>query len=516
MDDGRSWREGGPSGPGSGAPTGDVANMHTTPLMPYDEPSPNSNPRATQGPVHNRIVAGPNSNPRLTLGAQNSNPEWPTPAGLPASGGTAGPAPQPPLNLSVPTPPTTLGETGLELVLLEELTLKHIVASGLITGGDLAKRLHLPLGGVVEEAINSLRRDALVDLQSATQTVLGLAGMRIRATERGAQVERLAREKNGYIGPAPVPLGDFERILRQQSMSGRGVNRANVRRGLAHLVLSHETVDRVGAGLESGGPILLHGNEGNGKTAIVASFPRILPGAVLVPHAVVIDGQVMRVLDPSVHRPINLDSTALGVKMDERWVVCHTPYARATVELQLRHLELHFNQTHRYYDCPLQLKAAGGVLLLDDLGMQQGRVEDMVYRCLEPTYRGIDYLTTVAGQQIAFPFTPLLVFATSRAPADILGNALLRQIPCKITVPDPTRDQYAELLRRACSVAGVEFSQSGVEYILERCYARTGRALRASHPSQLVRLITGAARYFDTPAQLEPQLIDVAADLYFS
>jgi hypothetical protein len=249
---------------------------------------------------------------------------------------------------------------------------------------------------------------------------------------------------------------------------------------------------------------------------VAASLARILPGAIVVPHAVVIDGQVMRVLDPSVHRPINLEPTGLSAKMDDRWVVCHTPYARVSVELELRHLELHFNQMHRYYDCPLQLKAAGGVLLLDDLGMQQGRVEDVVYRCLEPMNRGIDYLTTVGGQQISFPFTPLLVFATSRAPTDILSDALLRQIPCKVIVPDPTREQYAELMRRACSVAGVEYNQAGVEHIIERCYVRTGRPLRASHPSQLVRLISGAARYFDTQPQLVPQLIDVATDLYFA
>ncbi len=493
MDESKSWRDG---NPGASAPAGDIANIHTTPLMPLDEPAPTSNPRITHGP---------GSGPRLSQAPQ---------PGVPSSAST--PAPQIPLNLMVPPRPSTLADTGLELVLLEELTLKHIVATGLITGGDLAKRLHLPLAGVIEEAINSLRRDGLVDVQGAAQTVLGLAGMRLRATERGAQVERMAREKNGYVGPAPVPLEDFERMLRQQAMSAGGVNRAMVRRGLAHLVLSHETVDRVGAGLQSGGPILLHGSEGNGKTAIASSFARILPGVVLVPHAVAIDGQMMRVLDPSVHRPIKLDANALGTKMDDRWVICHTPYARATVEMQLRHLELHFNQTHRYYDCPLQLKAAGGVLLLDDLGMQQGRVEDMVYRCLEPMNRGIDYLSTVTGQQISFPFTPLLVFATSRVPGEILGDPLLRQIPCKVAIPDPTREQYAELLRRACSVAGVEFSQDGVDYILDRYYARAGRPLRASHPSQLVRLITGAARYFDTQPQLIPQVIDVAADLYFA
>jgi hypothetical protein len=482
--------------------------MHTTPLMPFDQPALTSHPHVSQGPaIDLRQMQGRVSNPRPGQAA-------PSPGAV--HGMTAGPALQVPLQVPLPPRPSTIAETGLEPVLLEELTLKHIVSTGLITGNDLAKRLHLPLAGIVEDIINALRHDGLVDFHGATATVIGLAGMRLRATERGVQVEHMAREKNGYVGPAPVPLSEFERVLRQQAASVNGVTRASVRRGLAHLVLPLETVDQIGAGLENGGPILLYGSEGAGKTAIAASLARILAGAVLVPHAVVIDGQVMRVLDPSVHRPINLDASSSGGQLDERWVVSHTPYARASVELQLRHLELHFNQAHRYYDCPLQLKAAVGVLLLDDLGMQQGRVEDVVYRCLEPMNRGIDYLTTVAGQQISFPFTPLLVFATSRAPTVLLSDALLRQIPCKISVPDPSREQFAELLRRVCSVSGVEFSQSGVEYILDRCYVRTGRPLRASHPSQLVRLITGAARYLDMQPQLVPQLIDVAADLYFA
>src|SRR5258708_3909381 len=63
-------------------------------------------------------------------------------------------APRMPFNFILPARPSTVAETGLELVLLEELTLRHIVASGTINGADLAKRLHLSLAGLVEEAVN--------------------------------------------------------------------------------------------------------------------------------------------------------------------------------------------------------------------------------------------------------------------------------------------------------------------------------------------------------------------------
>ncbi len=210
----------------------------------------------------------------------------------PAAVGMADPSrPRMPLNFILPARPSTVAESGLELVLLEELTLRHIVASGTINGADLAKRLHLSLAGIVEEAVNSLRRDGLVDYQSgsANNAVLGLAAMRLRATERGTQVDRLARERSAYIGPAPVSLGAYERMLRQQAMSGRAAPRADVYHAVGHLVLGNDTIDRLGAGLVSGGPILLHGPAGNGKTTIAASIARMFAGAVVVPHAVVID-----------------------------------------------------------------------------------------------------------------------------------------------------------------------------------------------------------------------------------
>lgn len=471
----------------------DVADLHTAPLTGSNDPGASApgqmfDPRqaATSGPMSQR--------PPRPVVARPTTPHLP-------------------LSLILPQMPTTVEETGLELVLLEELALRHIALAGSITGGDLAKKLHLPLAGVIEEALASLRRDGLVDVQGSGNAVLGLAAMRLRATERGADIDRKAQQHNGYVGPAPVSLGAFERMLRQQAMSGRTVPRTEVRRGLGHLVLSADTADRLGAALESGGPILLTGQPGSGKTAVANAVSRMYAGGVLIPHAVVIDGQILRVLDPSTHRLAKID--AGGQKLDERWVCCQTPFVRAGLDLTLRDLELHFDSTRHYYDCPLQLKAAGGVLFLDDLGMQATRVEELLSRLQEPLTRGLDYLTTVDGQKIAFPFTCLLVFASSREPAELLSQSALRWIPAKISLSTPSREQFEELVRRACAVANVEFTENGCQHLIDVHYGRAGRTVRASHPVELLRLVAAAARYFQAPARLTPQLVDVAADLFF-
>lgn len=455
------------------------------------------------------------ASPRVTLGPaalHGSSAAAETPS-LPGQAEQAGA-----LRLIVPPRPAAIAETGLDPDYLQALTLRHVVDAGALTGNDLAERLRLPLAGVVEELIGSLRRDGLLDNVGVNQQMLGAAGMKLRPTERGMQIDRRIRERDGYVGPAPVARSAFRRILRQQAMAGRSVKRADVWRALSHLVLPDALVDRIGAALEARGPLLLAGPSGNGKTSTAAAIARMFGGGIFVPHAVEIDGQVVRIYDPSIHKPLpaaQLEAISAGVRLDERWVYCQMPFVRAGVELAPSAFDLTFDEVRRFYETPLQFKAAGGVLLLDDLGGQETPAATLVSRVLEPLASGVDYLRTVAGRQLPFPFTPLVVLATSGDPAQLFGEATLRRLPSKIRLENPSEEQFAELMRRACAEAGVEVAQTGFQYIMERCYAHAGRARRASHPSELARLIAAAARYYGVQPALTRQLVDVAAEQYF-
>lgn len=486
----------------------DIEVMQTAPLMP-----------GTAAPDERTFAPSGQSRPILPepiTPAQGPTPAFDELARLTARRAISAPPVAAPVNIGFPPRPTTLGETQLEPVLLEELALKHIVSAGVLTAAEVAERLRLSLPGIVEETVSALRRDGLVEYSKTGGGVLAGAGMRLRPTERGIQIERLAREQSGYIGPAPVSLKAFLHVQRQQATAGRNISRSDVWRRLSHLVLADATIDRVGASLESGGPILLFGESGNGKTSIASALAHMFRDGVLIPHAVFVDGHVVRVFDPSVHKPLAIDASLAGTKLDDRWIYCQAPLVRAGADLRLQHLDLHFNERFHYYDCPIQLKAAGGVLLIDDLGAQQDRVEDLLYRCLEPMVNGIDHLTTMTGSKVPVPFTPLPVVATSRPPADLLSEALLRRFPCKIEIAGPNEEQYRELMRRACQAARIEYDDSSLEYVVTRCYGDGGRAPRSCHPEQLVRLISAAARYFHVTPQLVPQLIDIASDMYLS
>ncbi len=54
---------------------------------------------------------------------------------------------------------------------------------------------------------------------------------------------------------------------------------------------------------------------------------------IFIPHAVEINGLVLRVYDPSMHTPLPRDERAIGARAHQRWVYCQTPLVRAGAEL---------------------------------------------------------------------------------------------------------------------------------------------------------------------------------------
>ena len=200
---------------------------------------------------------------------------------------------------------------------------------------------------------------------------------------------------------------------------------------------------------------------------------------------------------------------------DRRWVRIRRPIVIVGGELTLSMLDLNFNPIAKYHEAPLQLKANGGVLLVDDFGRQRMRPEDLLNRWIVPLESRVDYLTLHSGKKFQVPFDVLSVFATNLDPKSLADEAFLRRIPYKIAVGDPTLDQFTRIFELNCEQRQLRFHQVMVAYLQRRHYGPAGRPLRACHPRDLIDQITALCRYRGVKPVITRELIDAACTSYF-
>lgn len=415
-----------------------------------------------------------------------------------------------------PPPPTTIAETGLTPGFLTELVLKLLYVRGVLSGYDAARETGLSLSGIIEEILDLLRREHLIEVRGA-EPGLSTGGYRYVISERGRQRAREVLEVNGYIGVAPVPLAAYRSAVQRQSLLAGSVSDRDIRQGLAHLVLREEVLRQLGPAVNSGRSIFLWGPTGNGKTAIAEGIGRILPGTVFIPHALSVDGAIIRLFDLHTHWPMEtLSAPRLSApKADARWVRIRRPLIIAGGELTMQSLDLVYDPTTRTHEAPFQLKANNGLFLIDDFGRQQVRPRDLLNRWILPLERRVDYLTLTTGKQLEIPFDPLILFSTNLNPDDLVDEAFLRRIRYKIHLPDPTFDEYREIFTRLCRAKGIPFDDRALAYLLREYYLKPRRPLRACHPRDIVDELVDIARFQRRRPLLTRELIDEACQSYF-
>ena len=183
--------------------------------------------------------------------------------------------------------------------------------------------------------------------------------------------------------------------------------------------------------------------------------------------------------------------------------------------MTLEGLDLVFDDTHKYYEAPFQVKANGGILLIDDFGRQQVRPRDLLNRWIVPLENRVDYLRLHTGRKVEVPFDVLVVFATNLPPRDLVDEAFLRRLRHKIEIGDPSYEEYREIFRRVAADKKIEYSDQGLAYLLQEWYVKHNRKLRASHPRDLCDQILDISHYLATPPTMTREMIDRAAQAYF-
>ncbi len=414
--------------------------------------------------------------------------------------------------------PRSVEETGMNRGFLSDLALKTIYSVGELSGQAIAERLCLPFSGVVEEVLTFLKREQLVSITGSR----GFDERAFRYSIASAGVERVreALSRSQYVGSAPVTLEAYQKMMKRQTIGTVTVSQDDVEKALSDLVVSPAMLMKIGPAVNSGRSIFLFGPPGNGKTVIAMAMASMLGGEMYIPYAVEVDGHIIKVFDRLNHQPLGpggegASTSSEGGRLDRRWVLIKRPVVVAGGELTLESLDLVYDDTSKYYEAPFQMKANGGMFLIDDFGRQQVRPRDLLNRWIVPLETRVDYLTLHTGKKIEIPFDQLIVFATNIDPRALVDEAFLRRIRHKIEVADPTEREFYEIFRRIVAERDVAFDQEAFMYLMREYYLKQKRELRAVHPRDLVDQIIDIAHYQGTRPALTEELIDEACSSYF-
>jgi len=415
-----------------------------------------------------------------------------------------------------PNEPMSLSETGLKIGLLSDIALKFLYYTGTATGAELSDTLKLPWTNVVDQVIDFVATEKLVDLRGGKG--FGRMSVDFMLTAKGREHARDALERTTYVGPAPVPIEQYSALIQNQTRELPVVNRKALELALSHLVVPASIVDKLGPAVNSGRSLFLYGPPGNGKTSIAESVSGMFGGEAYIPYAIEVDGQIVKVFDELVHHVVPLEAARDGrrqsYEMDRRWQICRRPSVIVGGELTLETLDLIYSETARFYEAPFQVKANGGMLLIDDFGRQKVHPTDLLNRWIVPLEKRVDYLTLHTGKKFEIPFDQLIVFSTNLDPKELVDEAFLRRIKYKIEVGNPDERQYRDIFRRVCEASGIPYVEQAVSYLIESTYKPRQIEMRSCHPRDLVQLVKDAARYRGTAPSLSRELLDNAVAVF--
>jgi len=403
--------------------------------------------------------------------------------------------------------PKSLANLDVRRAVLEDIALKTLYLSGTLSLLELAERMHLSYE-VVDSLFNQLRLEQLCLVTGMTGHVHQIA---ITAQGRTRAIELLSQ--NHYSGAAPVAFESYTEQTREQSVKKVEVNAASMHRSFAHLVIDSETLRKLGTALNSGSSIFLWGPAGTGKTTIAETLARVLAqDEVWIPYAVEVDGQIITVFDPSIHKRVpELEPE----DRDARWVLCQRPAVLVGGELTAEMLDLQFNASSKFYVAPSQMKANNGVLIIDDFGRQRLRPEELLNRWVVPLDRRIDFLTLVGGKKIEVPFEMLIVFASNMDPAELVDPAFLRRIQTKIKIGEVSNDQFCEIFRRVATDNSVAYDPSIPRDLIEFIRLSLKQELRSCYPRDIVNQVMWAARYEGRQPHIDRPALKRAIDAFF-
>ncbi|MDM7932845.1 ATPase [Tabrizicola sp.] len=417
-------------------------------------------------------------------------------------------------NVTPPPSPRSLADTGLSTIMMRDILLKSMFRTNQDQVSVLSKVVCLPVP-LVQELVDLARTQKLV---TATGTMHATAGneMGYELTDAGKARALDALSQSEYYGAMPVPLDQYSVQIKRQSVRDIRLNKEQLMSGMGHLILPPDLIDNLGPAVTSGRSILLYGPPGNGKSSISHGIRAALGDKVYVPRAIEYSGQIISVYDPIVHSAAeaNVDDPnslrRTSNKFDNRYVYCERPSVITGGELSLEMLDLTYNPTARTYQAPLQLKATGGIFIIDDLGRQAEPPQKIVNRWIVPLEESRDILALQSGEKFTVPFDTLVIFSTNFHPNQIFDGAALRRIFFKIKIDGPNQENFLKIFAMVARKKKMPLDETALMHLMKVKFPTIENVYANYMPVFLIDQMISVCDFENIPYQMTPELIDRA------
>jgi hypothetical protein len=418
----------------------------------------------------------------------------------------------------MPREPGDIASTRIDGTELMGLLMKVIYVDHLESIRQFVDTIKLPYNIVLDLVQMAVDRQLLHSL--GTRESPNPLDMSYAFTEQGRRWVVDALKQMRYTGPAPVTIDEFVDQVNLQKVTNELVTFERIRTGLGELVFDDSIIESVGPALNSGRAILLYGPPGNGKTSVALSFAGVFADVIYVPYAVIVEGQIMRVFDPSLHVVLKPPAAETNETMsfvrreeyDARWVPCKRPFVVTGGELTLEMLDLRYDAAAGFYEAPLHVKALGGCFVIDDFGRQLVSPTNLLNRWIVPLESRFDYLKLHTGKSFTIPFEELIIFSTNLDPEDLMDPAFLRRLPYKIEVGGPNLRLYKRIFEKECEKQGLTLPDDLFDLIVKRITIDKGLGLAAYQPKFIVDQVAATCKFMGEQAHFEPRFIDYAID----